>query len=421
MEIEEIGIIGTGDMGKLYARKFAGLGYTVNACDVPERREQLERDFEGTKVRIFDNGAEVARSSDLTFYLVPVENVEDVVSRYGPATRKHGIVSAGTSVMTPAIDVFQRYLPADVNIINWHWLFGPTLDPRGQPSAVVRHRSSDDAYREFRDVIDLVKTNVVELSSYQEHDKITADTQAVTHIGFESMGTAWKNMGNFPWENPAHIGRGIDNVKVLMCLRIYAGKPHVYSGLAIFNPYAREQIQQYSRSVSELFGLMIQEREDDLRDRITEARDFFFTSGGSPILLDDSVMGEFSLGIPTDQRKPNSHLSLLGMIDSWHQMKINPYSHMVCQTPPFRLRLGIAEHLLRNKELLEESIKTASSDKSIRRDDLAFHSAVHEWATIVRNGDSTAYRRQFEDTRAFFESRLKEGVARSTELIKRLR
>ena len=44
------------------------------------------------------------------------------------------------------------------------------------------------------------------------------------------MGTAWKNAGVYPWENPSYVG-GIENVKILMALRLYSLKHHVYSGV----------------------------------------------------------------------------------------------------------------------------------------------------------------------------------------------
>ncbi len=415
----EIGIIGTGDMGKLYAREFARSGYRVNCCDLPEKREQLERDLAGNGVYILDNGTAVSRRSDLIFYLVPVEDIEKVVAQYGPSTRKDAIVSSGTSVMTPAIEAFEKYLPEDVNVINWHWLFGPSIKPEGQSTALVNYRSSEEAYQRARSVFETMGTGIIELPSYQEHDKITADTQAVTHVGFEAMGTAWKNMGSFPWENPTYVG-GIDNVKVLMCLRIYNGKSHVYAGLAIRNPFAREQIRQYARSESDLFGLMIQEDEQEFRRRVNSAKEFVFNAKNSQILLDDKVMGELSLGIPSEQRTPNSHLSLLSMADAWYQAGINPYDNMICQTPPFRLRLGIAEYLFRSPELLEETIQTALYDRKMRRDDLEFHTAVREWATIITNGDVAGYHRQFGDTKNFFSDRIPEGMKKSGELIRRL-
>jgi len=417
----EIGIIGTGEMGRLYAIEFRRAGYRVNCCDLPEKRGQLERSLEGTGVHILDDGIAVSRRSDLIFYLVEVENIERAVGKYGHSTKENAIVSAGTSVMTPAIVAFEKDLPKDVSIVNWHWMFGPSLPPQGKNTALVNYRSNKDIYKRARDAFEKIGTKIIELPSYQQHDKITADTQTVTHVGFEAMGTAWKNMGSFPWENTTYAG-GIDNVKVLMCLRIYYGKSHIYSGLAIHNPYAREQVKQYAKSVSDLFSLMIQEDEQKFRERIYGARDFLFQNKDSPILLDDKVMGEFSLGaITSEQRTPNSHLNPLSTADAYSEAGVNPYDNMICQTPPFRLRLGIIEYLFRNPELLEETIQTALYDKRIRRDDLAFHTAVEGWSTIIGNGDTAGYYRQFEDTRAFFgEDKLAEGMRKSGELIRRL-
>ena len=42
----------------------------------------------------------------------------------------------------------------------------------------------------------------------------------------------------------SYVG-GIDNIKILISLRIYGNKWHVYSGLAIMNPSAQLQIDQY--------------------------------------------------------------------------------------------------------------------------------------------------------------------------------
>src|SRR3989344_3404679 len=271
----EIGIIGTGDMGKLYAREFAKAGYRVNCSDVPEKRQELEKSLAGSGIYIFDDGVAVSRRSDLIFYLVPVESIDNVVAQYGQATKKDAIVSSGTSVMTPSVEAFEEYLPDDVNIINWHWLFGPSIGPIGQSTALVQHKSSESAYQRARDAFEKIGTKIIELPSYQEHDRIIADIQAVTHVGFEAMGTAWKNMNSFPWENATYVG-GIDNVKILMCLRIYGGKSHVYAGLAIYNPFSREQIRQYAKSVTELFSLMIQEDKKQLRERIKTVGDFMF-------------------------------------------------------------------------------------------------------------------------------------------------
>jgi prephenate dehydrogenase (NADP+) len=137
-------------------------------------------------------------------------------------------------------------------------------------------------------------------------------------------------------------------------------------------------------------------------------------------MLDEGVMQEFSLSARSEKRKPNSHLSLLSMVDAWYHLGVNPYDNLICQTPPFRLRLGIAEYLFKNDDLLEESIETALYDKTIRGDDLEFHSAVREWSSIIGYGDMEGYKQHFEQVKSFFADRLDIGRKQSAEMIRKL-
>jgi len=414
-----IGIIGLGDMGKLYAKAFAKAGYSVSGSDLPENRAKLKEELEPLGIKIIERGSDVARSSDLIIYSVEAERLQEVVAAYGPSTKFGAIVAGQTSVKHPEIAVFEKYLPTDSQIITFHAMHGPGFDPQGQKLILIRHRSGLAAYKRMLELFAAIGSDIVEIADFHEHDKIVADTQAVTHVGFESMGTAWKEAGFFPWENGSYIG-GIDNVKILTTLRIFSYKAHVYAGLAILNPYARQHVKRYAVSESELFKLMIQEEEAQFRARLYRARDFVFHESRKPILLNDKVMKEFSLSQNHELQKPNSHLSILSMVDAWYHLGVNPYDNLIAQTPPFRLRLGIAEYLFRNEELLEESIVTALYDKSIRGDDLEFHSAVREWSAIIGYGDMEGYKKHFNEVQNFFKDRLEEGKKQSAELIRRL-
>ena len=412
-------MIGLGDMGRLYAKAFSIAGYQVCGCDLPENRERLEAELEPFNIRLMDNGKDVARMSDLIIYSVEADRMARVVAECGPSTKYGAIVAGQTSVKTPEIETFEKHLPADAQIITFHAMHGPGFAPKGQKLILIKHRADEAAYQRMFDLFTAVETDIVEIPDYHEHDKIVADTQAVTHVGFESMGTAWKEAGFFPWENASYIG-GIDNVKILTTLRIFSYKAHVYAGLAILNPYAKQQVRRYAISESELFKLMIMEEEKAFRERLYKARDFVFHESRKPIMLNDKVMKEFSLGQNHELQKPNSHLSILSMVDAWYHLGVNPYDNLICQTPPFRLRLGIAEYLFKNEELLEESIVTALYDKTIRGDDLEFHSAVREWSSIIGYGDMEGYKKHFNDVKVFFEGRLEEGNKQSAELIRRL-
>ncbi|GBC09756.1 hypothetical protein RclHR1_00910006 [Rhizophagus clarus] len=407
-ETLEIGIIGLGDMGLMYAKRMISHGWkNVNVCDRSENYEEFKELLKDSGMNVCRNGHAVSRQSDFIIYSVEAENIEKVVAEYGPSTKMNAIVSGQTSVKEPEIRAFEKHLPNDVHIISCHSLHGPTVDSKGQPLVVIQHRATKEKFDIVIRVLSCLESEFVKLS-YEEHDRITADTQAVTHVAFLSMGTAWKTQRQFPWETPQYVG-GIENVKVHMALRIYSNKWHVYAGLAIMNPSAKLQIQQYAQSVSDLFKLMIQEKEEEFRTRVKKAGEFVFgksSESREPILLSDTILDKFSLSIvPKEKRKPNSHLSLLAMVDCWYALEINPYEHMVCQTPLFRLWTGITEYLFRNTEMLEAAICSALYSKDIRADDMEFYSASKGWAECVNIGSMQTYQKRFEDTAKFFESR----------------
>src|SRR5690606_12095606 len=111
----------------------------------------------------------------------------------------------------PEIRAFERWLPQDVDIISCHSLHGPQVDPRGQPLVIVNHRASSASLRKVEAVLSCLGSKVVYLSAL-EHDRITANTQAATHVAFLSMGKAWHSNRQFPWALSRYVG-GIENVK----------------------------------------------------------------------------------------------------------------------------------------------------------------------------------------------------------------
>lgn len=198
------------------------------------------------------------------------------------------------------------------------------------------------------------------------------------------MGMAWHKSAAYPWETARYVS-GIEVIKVNITLRIYAAKWHVYAGLALLNPSAQTQIRQYATSTTELFKLMVEGKEAELSDRVWSARRDVFGwergqeasssagagaragtgagAGGSraPILLSEDVLDQFSLGGSSGnananangsttstkgEMAPNSHLSLLAMVDCWAKLGIRPFEHLdVAGTPVFMLWIGTSSYM----------------------------------------------------------------------------
>ncbi|KAJ7438467.1 hypothetical protein FB451DRAFT_1152009 [Mycena latifolia] len=440
-----IGLIGMGAMGRMYAKYLSKAGWKkIHVCDLPAKYEGLKEEYaEVSGVTVLRDGHAVSRSSDFIMYAVEAEFIDRVVAQYGSSTKLNAVVAGQTSVKAPEKAAFEKHLPQDTHIVSCHSLHGPGVSPVGQPLVLIRHRAPPEALRLVENILRSFGSRYVYLS-YEEHDLVTANTQAVTHAAFLSMGTAWASVQSYPWEQGLYVG-GIETAKVNITLRIYSNAWHVYAGLAILNPSAKIQIDQFAESATELFKLMLQGGaeggEQRFRERVEWARGIVFGEDETtrkkrtPILLSEDILDRFSLGrapasaavpLPSstssttnDQNNANSHLSLLAMVDCWAHLKIQPFLHLaLAATPIFRLFLGVAEHLFLSPSMLDNAIHSALHDTWHRRDDLEFVVAARGWSQCVSFGSFELYRRRFEETRVFFEGRFEEAGVLGSEMIK---
>lgn len=274
----------------------------------------------------------------------------------------------------------------------------------------------------------------------------------------DSMGTAWASSTSYPWEHGKYVD-GIETVKVNIMLRIYSNKWHVYAGLAILNPSARSQIDQFANSTTEIFKLMLARDIDGLRERIYSARETVFGAPGAeggalsraPILLSEDTLNRFTLGrrlslsnglngaglsdpslspsTPTsrlhygyhDPRvggRANSHLALLAMVDCWAHLGIQPFVHLdLAATPIFRLWIGVAEYLFRSQARLDAAIDAAVNDVAYRSDDLEFVIAARGWSQCISFGNFELYKERFMQTASFFESRFEDATKLGSAMI----
>ena len=111
------------------------------------------------------------------------------------------VVAGQTSVKAPEKAAFEKYLPADTHIVSCHSLHGPSVNPVGQPlvsarenlpklklhiipnQVLIKHRAPPEALALVENILSCFRSRYVYLS-YEEHDLVTANTQAVTHAAF---------------------------------------------------------------------------------------------------------------------------------------------------------------------------------------------------------------------------------------------
>ncbi len=431
----KIAIIGAGDMGRLHARAFAKRHEVICFSPSKKTRARLVREFSAIKSITVANDIEsAAMGKDMIILLPPVDAIDIVVRSIKGSIGEGATVIAGTSVMLPAAEaLLKRLAGKNVNIVGMHCLFGPRegLDFRRNAIAAVRIRTTDKAFEDskvlFRSsfktgpgsirIVDIRPKGVKNPNGTRasdEHDRIMAETQVVTHVGFQSMGTAWMRVGIFPWNNDVYRD-SIDHAKTLMMLRIFHGKTHMYESIAMQNCHAQRQAEQYARSVNELLGMMKSGDERGFRARLEKARSFL--RANHMVHMPKGVTGVLELkGSISMPSKPNSHLSLMAMADSWRVLNTDMHTDIMFSTPPFLIRRLIVGMAFEDS-VFEESVQAALNSNEVMEHDRVFAGSVEDWTRAIVRKNRRAYEMLFGRTREFFGDQLDKGMAESDRLI----
>lgn len=416
-----VGIIGAGDMGRRYAHCWSNAGHEVVITDTPDKISDLEKRFSSTsKINVLKNASLVADYSELLIHAVPGDQIANVFRECRESIRPETIVGGSCSVKMPEYVAFRYFVPSQNPTFFFHSLYGPSVKSKGQTDVIIPVNITQDVlFSKVEPIIADLGTVNLYLENFLQHDSITAETQATTHLGFMSMGLGWARRGNYPWEQGEYT-RGIDVVKMLMTMRLFSGNSHLYRTLAFENPFALVPIQQYPRSARELFNLGQKKLESELRERTKSAGDYCFDNAAENIDLNDEVMGSYALGFSHPESILNTNLSLHAMTDSWKTLSVKPRGHLICQTPLYRLRVGIAEYLHNHQKLYDDSIKAFMNGGDVHEDDSAFCDSADTWARIIQRRDAKEYDHTFSMVKEFFSSKLDEAKRKSDALINSL-
>ncbi|MBI5135261.1 prephenate dehydrogenase [Candidatus Uhrbacteria bacterium] len=160
-----IGIIGHGRFGRLWAKSLKGKGYVVKMYDPRIRKERID--------------------TDLLFLLVPISSFEQCCKKVAPLLSLSTIVVDACSVkMYPARvmrTVFHRTQP----LIATHPLFGPDSvrqsGIKGKKIVVSYLRASSAQQKRFEQILQTLQLTSI-LSTAQRHDQQMARSQALVHF-----------------------------------------------------------------------------------------------------------------------------------------------------------------------------------------------------------------------------------------------
>jgi len=126
-----------------------------------------------------------AYESDVIFFAVPIQTFEEVIQEHKKFFLPEHILIDVLSVKTYPAKIFKKYLEGTkTQALLTHPMFGPDSSKEGfenLPVVMDKFLATDATYTEWKDYFKQKKLRVIELSA-EEHDKLAANSQGVTHF-----------------------------------------------------------------------------------------------------------------------------------------------------------------------------------------------------------------------------------------------
>lgn len=237
--ISRIAIVGgAGEVGRLIGRVLAPAAARVEVVDV--RAKPNAEPPEGSYVRAdvmrwLDQGESLLGEADCVVLALP----EEVALRaLAPLAERmpHGALLVDTLSVKREVVAAMRRLPAHLERLSLNPMFGPALDLRGQ-SVLAVEVSPGMRSDHFLDLFRGAGCRVVGCEA-EEHDRMTAALQALTHATVLSFGAALAEHG----EDLVGLMRVAPPPFVAMTAllaRILAGRATTYYGIQASNDHAQ--------------------------------------------------------------------------------------------------------------------------------------------------------------------------------------
>ncbi len=233
----EIGVYGLGRFGSFWAsllsQKFTVKGYNRNQNrTIPQEIIKADED-EVTACKVI-------------FLCVAISSMEEVLHRIKDRLSPGTLIMDTCSVKVYPVELMEKILKADINIIGTHPMFGPDSGKagvKGLPLVYCPVRGNDDLFKEWLRVFESFGLKVATLPA-NAHDKEVAYTQGITHF----------------------IGRVLDDLrlkespmstlgytKLLEIIEQTCNDPmKLFLDLQRYNPYTREMREDLQRSITEI-------------------------------------------------------------------------------------------------------------------------------------------------------------------------
>lgn len=246
-----VALIGYGRFGALWASILAADFdlYVWDSC--PDARARA------VAANLNVTSLEDTLASDVLFYAVPISHFESTIHEHRSAIlhgKKRTIIDL-LSVKVYPRDVLTREFGDQIQAILTHPMFGPdsvsSAGLQGQRIVVDKFSASDEQVEFWCAYFRAKQLQVVELSA-EEHDRLAAESQGLTHFIGRILGTL--NFNSTPIDT---LGASmLQEIKSQVCRDSW----QLFVDLQTFNPFTREMRVRLGEATENVYAALLPNR-----------------------------------------------------------------------------------------------------------------------------------------------------------------
>lgn len=252
----KVGIIGgTGRMGRLFSGVFQRAGHDVRVCG--KRKESSCR--------------EIAEECSLVVVSVPIRDTVPVIRKIAPLLRNDQVICDLTSLKTEPV---RAMLESEAAVIGLHPMFGPSVTSlRGQTIIAIPARAPPSITAGILSIFEAEGARIT-VTTPEEHDRIMAVVQGLTHLVTLTVADTMRRLGMTPEQTEPFMSP-VYQIEMGLVGRLLSQDPDLYADILTLNPYFPPVFKACREAAESLGGVIISRDAAAFREVFAEdARHF---------------------------------------------------------------------------------------------------------------------------------------------------
>jgi len=177
---------------------------------------------------------------------VPISSIAQAVKKISPYLKKGSLVVDVCSVKKYPVEIMKKLLPKNINILATHPLFGPDSfkkSPEGLNIVTSPIKIKKTKYNQIKKWIRKKGLNIIEISP-DEHDRLAAKTQVITHL----IGRILEEMKINKTLIDTSSFKKLLEIKEIICKDSW----QLFQDIQRFNPYAKKMRQDFKKALQKI-------------------------------------------------------------------------------------------------------------------------------------------------------------------------